>query len=59
MLNTLMDITEAEAGMMKLQRQRVDLCHLAREVVELYEYVAEEKHITVRTNLSGPCEADG
>jgi signal transduction histidine kinase len=58
MLNALMDITEAETGMMKLQRQRVDLCDLAREVVELYQYVAEEKHITVRTNLSGPCEAD-
>jgi signal transduction histidine kinase len=41
MLNTLMDITEAEAGMMKLQREPVDLCQLAREVVELYEYVAE------------------
>ena len=57
MLNTLMDITEAEAGMMKLQREPVDLCQLAREVVELYEYVAEEKKITVRTDLPGPCEA--
>jgi signal transduction histidine kinase len=47
MLKTLMDITEAEAGMMKLQREPVDLTQLAREVIELYEYVAEEKHITV------------
>ena len=57
MLNTLMDITEAEAGMMKLQREPVDLCQLAREVVELYEYVAEEKKIAVRTDLPAPCEA--
>ena len=57
MLNTLMDITEAEAGMMKLQREPADLCQLAREVVELYEYVAEEKGITVRTELPLPCEA--
>jgi signal transduction histidine kinase len=57
MLNTLMDITEAEAGMMKLQREPVDLCQLAREVVELYEYVAEEKKIAVRTELPAPCEA--
>ena len=57
MLNTLMDITEAEAGMMKLQREPADLCQLAREVVELYEYVAEEKKITVRTELPQPCEA--
>ena len=51
MLNTLMDITEAEAGMMKLQREPVDLCQLTREVVELYEYVAEEKKIEVTLDL--------
>jgi signal transduction histidine kinase len=57
MLNTLMDITEAEAGMMTLQREPADLCQLAREVVELYEYVAEEKKVAVRTELPAPCEA--
>lgn len=57
MLNTLMDITEAESGMMKLRRERVDLCLLVREVVELYEYVAEERKVTVQTELRGPCEA--
>lgn len=51
MLNTLMDIAEAEAGTMKLQREPVDLCQLAREIVELYQYVAEEKKITVRSDL--------
>ncbi len=53
MLNTLMDITEAEAGMMKLQREPVDLCQLAKEVVELYEYVSEEKRIAVTLDLPG------
>jgi signal transduction histidine kinase len=53
MLNTLMDITEAETGMMKLQREPTDLCQLARDAVELYEYVAEEKRITVRLELPG------
>jgi signal transduction histidine kinase len=51
MLNALMDIAEAEAGMMKLQRQSVDLCQLVAEAVELYEYVAEEKKIALRTEL--------
>ena len=51
MLNTLMDITEAEAGMMRLQREPADLCQLAREVAELYEYVAEEKKINVALDL--------
>jgi signal transduction histidine kinase len=50
MLNTLMDIAEAEAGTMKLHREPIDLCQLAREIVDLYQYVAEEKKITVQTN---------
>jgi signal transduction histidine kinase len=57
MLNTLMDITEAENGMMKLNRERVDVCQLIREVTELYEYVAEERKVSVRTELPTPCEA--
>ena len=57
MLNTLMDITEAEAGMMKLQKEPADLCVLAREAVELYEYVAEEKKIAIKTEL--PCPEPG
>src|SRR2546422_4537167 len=52
MLNTLMDITEAEAGMMKLQRQPVDLSELVREVVALYDYVAEEKGVAVHWDPS-------
>ena len=56
MLNTLMDITEAEAGMMRLQRQPVDLAQLAREVVDLYAYVAEEKKISVANDLTARCE---
>jgi signal transduction histidine kinase len=51
MLNTLLDITEAEAGMMKLRRELVDLCQLGREVAELYEYVAEERKIALRLDL--------
>ena len=56
MLNTLMDISAAEAGMMKLQPESVDLCQLVREVVELYEYVAEEKNVAVQTELPTACE---
>jgi len=57
MLNTLMDIAEAESGTMKLQKERVDLCQLVREAVELYEYVADERKVTVRTELPAACEA--
>jgi len=57
MLNTLMDISEAESGTMKLQKERVDICQLVREVVELYEYVADERKVTVRADLPPECEA--
>jgi signal transduction histidine kinase len=56
MLNTLMDISAAEAGTMRLQTEPVDLCRLVTEVVELYEYVAEEKPVAVRANLPPACE---
>jgi signal transduction histidine kinase len=57
MLNTLMDITEAESGTMKLQREPVDLCRLLREVGELYEYVADEREVSVQAELPPKCEA--
>jgi len=43
-----MDITEAESGMMQLRREPADLCQIAHEAVELYEYVAEEKRISLQ-----------
>lgn len=47
MLNTLMDISEAETGTMRLTRIDVDLASLVEEAVEVYEDVAEERQITV------------
>ena len=57
MVTTLMDIAEAEAGTLRLQRQPVDLCRLLREVIDIYEYVAEEKKIRVLAELPPSCEA--
>jgi signal transduction histidine kinase len=57
-LNTLMDVTEAEAGMMRLNRQPTDLCRLVREVAEVYEFVAEDKKIQVRVELPAECPAE-
>lgn len=58
MLNTLMDIAEAESGTMKLRREKVDLCQLLREAMELYEYVAEERKVAVRAELPAACETE-
>lgn len=58
-LNTLMDIAEAEAGTMQLKHEPVDVDRLIREVVELYDFVAEEKRICVTTDLQESCSALG
>jgi len=57
MLTALMDITEAEAGVMKLNLEKTAIASLLKNVVELYELVAEEKRITVATDFTEPCEA--
>jgi signal transduction histidine kinase len=50
-LDTLMDISEAEKGIMNLKLEKTDSVALIREVVELYQYVAEDKEVTVSTAL--------
>jgi signal transduction histidine kinase len=57
MLGMLMDIAEAEAGTMRLERRPVDLCQLIREVADMYQYVAEEKKVRVSVELPENCEA--
>jgi signal transduction histidine kinase len=58
MLQALMDISEAEAGVMKLRRERVDLGKLAREAVEVYQFVAEERQVQVTLDCAAPCLAN-
>jgi len=49
MLNTLMDISEAETGALKLKLEPVNISELLENVVELYRYVAEDKQLVVHT----------
>ena len=52
MLNTLMDISEAETGTMKLQREPVNLRELIQNAVDLYEDVAEEKGVALASGAA-------
>jgi signal transduction histidine kinase len=49
MLNALMDISESEAGTMKLNPSEVNLQQLIEDVVDLYGFVAEGKEISVQS----------
>ncbi len=46
-LAAVMDVAEAETGTLALRRAPHDLAHLARQVVDLYEIVAEEKGVAL------------
>jgi signal transduction histidine kinase len=54
MLNTLMDISEAETGTMRLELRHVSLNFLLGEILEFYQYAAEDKGIS----LEASCEGD-
>src|SRR4029077_4748753 len=58
-LNTLMDISEAETGVLQLRRAPVALGALLAEVVELYEDVAEEKGVAVALEQTQDTTVDG
>jgi signal transduction histidine kinase len=47
LLNSLTDVSEAETGTMRLKPEKLDLAKLLAEVAELYQYVAEEKNISI------------
>jgi heavy metal sensor kinase len=47
MLDTLMDISEAETGTMRLELGDVDVPRVVSEVIELYSDVAEDKQIAL------------
>ncbi len=51
MLNTLMDISEAETGSIKLNIEIVDISPVIEDIVELYQYVADEKGVSVTASV--------
>jgi signal transduction histidine kinase len=51
MLNTLMDVAEAETGVMRLDMARVSVREVVRAVADLYEILADEKNISMDVNL--------
>lgn len=57
MLRTMLDVSEAEAGVMKLDRVESEIGKLLDEACELYEFVAEEKKIELRKEFHSDCKA--
>ena len=56
MLDTLMDISEAEVGAMRLSRERLELAEVVRDAMTLYADVAEEKGVALESRCApGVC----
>ncbi len=53
LLTTLMDISEAEAGTMQLQREPVEVARVLQETLDLYEDVAEAKGVNLSMEAAG------
>lgn len=58
LLEALLDISAAEAGALKLNRDHVDLRTLIERAADLYREVAEEKNTTVTTDIPNAVEAN-
>jgi signal transduction histidine kinase len=54
MLNTLMDISEAETGALKLQREAVDVRGLLDDAADLYRFVADAQGVALM--VTAPAE---
>jgi len=54
MLDTLMDIAEAQSGVMRLRREPLDVCALLRDVDDLYADAAEEKGVALALTCPEP-----
>lgn len=54
MLRIMMSVAEAESGTMRLELSECDLARTLEQVVILYEYVAEERKISVQLSTEKP-----
>lgn len=59
MLNTLMDISEAESGAMPLQREPIRLADVAARALDLYHDVADARDVTLTAGASADVKISG
>ena len=57
MINTMLDISETEAGAANFDKKKVDIVPVLRAMVELFQPVAEDNAFTILTDLPNECYA--
>jgi signal transduction histidine kinase len=59
MLDALLDVSAAENGVLPLKHQPVDVGQLLNDAAELYNFVAEEKHLAIHVEPAPGVTASG
>jgi signal transduction histidine kinase len=59
LINTTLDMAEVDAGVINGAKGPVDLSQLMTDLCELFEAVAEEKHITFKVTVEPHCQIYG
>ena len=59
MVNTMLDITEIEAGISESQMEEIDLNRLILQITDFFAPVAQENDVRVHTNLPQQCRLVG
>ncbi|MBI3900447.1 MAG: HAMP domain-containing protein [Gammaproteobacteria bacterium] len=59
MVNTTLDIAEAESGAAKLNLGRVDLVEIVDNAYELFQTIAEDRRLTLVTRVPARCLVEG
>lgn len=59
LINTTLDMAEVDAGVTNGAKERVDLSQLMSDLCELFEAVAEEKHIILKVSIEPNCHIYG
>jgi len=58
-INTTLDIAEAESGAAKLKLTDIDLVELVGDALELFQAIAEDQQITITADLPDHCRIHG
>jgi heavy metal sensor kinase len=59
LINTTLDMAEVDAGVTNGMKESINLSQLIADLCELFEPVAEEKHIMLKVNLEQNCQIVG
>ncbi len=59
MINISLDVAETEAGVACIPRERLDFSNIVDDACDLFEPLAEQKHLTLKYELDTDCQITG